>query len=321
MITKYKEKKIKNQVVITLAEKYTSDKTQKRLCECGDWIQSLADREASKMKVHQANFCKWRFCVTCMYRQAMKDAFKIGVMMDYIEETREMAFIFVTLTAPNVKDEALPEEVTRYNHAFKNLTKRDEIANMNQGYIRKLEITYNAKRNDYHTHLHVVFAVKPNYFKDRTYVKQDKWLNLWREVMKNELITQVDVRRVKRGGADGRGGDVMEFSKYVAKDSEYTISQEVFDTFYNALKGRQLVTYNGLFADANKMFKECLKAKKEGTPHVMDKYIKADKTEYFYMLMHRWGGTEYLEKARRELTAEEKEKLNGILMDEAEIEE
>ena len=138
-----------------------------------------------------------------------------------------------------------------------------------------------------------MFAVDKSYFKSRNYIKQEKWLNLWREVMGDESITQVDVRRVKRGGSTK---DVKEIAKYAAKDSDYTISQGVFDCFYEALKWRQVITYNGLFRDSNKKYKD-----KE-----LEEYKKLDCTEYYYMLLYRWGKGEYIEMERRELTEEER---------------
>ena len=82
-------------------------------------------------------------------------------------------------------------------------------------------------------------------------MKQAKWLELWREVTGDERITQVDVRRLKNSADKG----AAEVAAYTAKDSEYMLSQEVFDVFYNALRGRQILTYNGLFTTGNKLFK------------------------------------------------------------------
>jgi len=296
----YNTKKSKNQVVSFFTDKHLSPKSQKRLCECGDWIDFLVDREETKLKVQQANFCKNRFCPMCAWRLAHKDAMKIAVLMEYIEVEHDKAFIFVTLTAPNVKGEDLRDEITRYNKAFKNLTKRNEILRINQGYIRKLEITYNAERNDYHPHFHCIFAVNKSYFKSRDYVSQKRWLDLWRSVMGDDTITQVDVRRVKKDK------DSNEIAKYAAKDSDYTQSQEIFDVFYNALKGRQVLTFNGLFADANKKYKA----------GELDKYKTLDETEYVQLVLYRWGGTAYVEKRRREITEEEYKELKKEAIDE-----
>lgn len=243
----------------------------------------------------------------CSWRQAKKDALKISVMMNYIEQEHNKVFIFLTLTAPNVNSEDLGQEISKYNKAFKKLFERDEVAKINKGYIRKLEVTYNAERNDYHPHFHCVIAVNSSYFKKSNYISQEKWLVLWRDVMNDQSITQVDVRRVKKSE---NSKEINELAKYSAKDSDYSVSQEVFDSFYNALKGRQLLTFNGLFATANKMFKA----------HELNKYIDVDKTEYVYLLLYRWGKGEYLEQERRELTEQERRKVNGQLLDESEVE-
>ena len=92
----------------------------------------------------------------------------------------------MTLTAPNVKAEDLPAEIDLYNKAFQRLVKRKEIASIFTGYIRKLEITYNADQQTYHPHFHILFVVNKSYFTSRSYVKQAKWLELWREVTGNE---------------------------------------------------------------------------------------------------------------------------------------
>ena len=63
---------------------------------------------------------------------------------------------------------------------------------------------------------------------------------------------------------------LAEVAAYTAKDSEYMLSQEVFDVFYNALRGRQILTYNGLFTTGNKLFK----AKQ------LNQFREKDTTEY-----------------------------------------
>jgi len=321
MITKYSTKKPKNQDIFTRVVKHLSLSGQERFRDCGDWIEFFANKEADKLKVHQANFCKNRFCPMCAWRQSKKDALKISVLMKYIEQEYKKAFVLVTFTAPNVRAEDLKAEITRYNKAFKKLVERKAFKKINQGYIRKLEITYNAERNDYHPHFHVVFAVNPSYFKSRDYIKQAEWLEQWQAVMNDPSITQVDVRKVKltetteeldeKGKPIQKSKAVNELAKYAAKDADYGKSQEVFDVFYKALKGRQVMTYNGLFAESNKLFKA----------DKLNGYIDMDDTEYVYMLLYRWGMKEYVEAERRELTEEERREVNSTLLDEVEVEE
>jgi plasmid rolling circle replication initiator protein Rep len=306
MIAKYNEKKTGNQGVSKYTDKHLTGNSQRRFCECGNWIDLFADSEVSKLKVYAANFCKNRFCPICALRLSYKDAMKISVMMDYIEAEHGKAFIFVTLTAPNVKGENLKNEVTRYNKAFKEMVRRNEVEKINIGYIRKLEITYNRERDDYHTHFHCVFVVDKGYFSGGRYIKQERWLDLWRDVMKDDSITQVDVRRVKRNSTEGRDKAINEVAKYAAKDSDYSISQEVFDVFYGAMKGRQALTFNGIFAQANKKYKD-----KE-----LEHYKTTDDTEYVWQLLYRWGGSEYIEKRRKEISQDEYRQLKKNAVDE-----
>jgi hypothetical protein len=165
----------------------------------------------------------------------------------------------------------------------------------------------------YHTHFHCLIAVNKSYFKSRDYVKQETWLGIWRDVMDDASITQVDVRRVNvvagsDVAADGhevkkisKGRAANEAAKYAAKDTDYTVNETVFDMFYRALKGRQVLTYSGVFKDANTKYKA-----KE-----LEEYKRRDTTEYCYMLLYSWGNGEYIEKNCRELNEEEKIMMNN----------
>ena len=302
---KFTAKQLKNQPFTALIRKFLSDSGVERVETCGRFLEMLADKTLEKKRVHKGSFCGNRFCPMCAWRKARKDALKISVIMKWLETEYDKAFVFVTLTAPNVKAEDLPAEIDLYNKAFQRLVKRKEIAPIFDGYIRKLEVTYNADQQTYHPHFHVLFVVNKSYFTSRSYVKQAKWLELWREVTGDEKITQVDVRRLKNSADKG----AAEIAAYTAKDSEYLLSQEVFDVFYNALRGRQILTYNGLFTTGNKLFKT----------KQLNQLREKDTTEYIWILMYRWGLGEYVEAEKRGLTPEEQERLVGKIIDEKEI--
>ena len=153
--------------------------------------------------------------------------------MKWLETEYDKAFIFVTLTAPNVKAEELPAEIDKYNLAFKKLTKRKEIAPIFDGYIRKLEVTYNADQQTYHPHFHVLFVVNKSYFTSRYYVKQAKWLELWREVTGDERITQVDVRRLKTAPIKAR----LKSRRTPPRTQNTCFRRKFLTYFTNALRG------------------------------------------------------------------------------------
>ena len=213
-------------------------------------------------------------------------------------------FIFVTLTSPNVTAERLEEEIRDYAKAFKRFSELKAFDNMNVGYIRKLELTYNKDRNDYNPHYHLIVCIKKSYFKSRDYIKQKKWLEMWQLAKRDMTITQVDVRKADKNS-------FLEIAKYAAKDSDYLLNQNVFDVFYTSLKGKKILTYNRIFKDLSKEYDD----------GKLDYLKDVDTTDYIYKLVFQWLGNEYKEIIFENLSEEEKNKMKNILIDEIDIED
>ena len=171
-------------------------------------------------------------------------------------------------------------------------------------------MTYNKERGDYNPHFHVLLCVDKNFFKRKElYIKQKEWLSMWQEATDLPEITQVHIQKVE---LIREGNAVSEIAKYSAKDYEMSVSREVFDVFYSALKGRQLIVYGGLFKDYALNYEN----------GELDKYKTKDKNEYSYKLIARWNPD--LLKFHQdcvELTEEEKLQYNGGLQEEIEIED
>ena len=302
----YTVKKVKNQELFGFLTSHMTQSNLFNIFNCGSFISFFADETLEKKKVNKSNFCKNRFCPLCAWRKAKKDSLKISILLKYIQEELGYEFIFLTLTAPNVKGSDLSDEIKKYNENFKKLTKRKEVLKITKGYVRKLEVTYNQERNDYHPHFHVMIATNKSYFKSRDYIKKKQWLELWKECMNDSSITQVDIRKMNTTDSNA----IAEIAKYGAKDADYKVSQEVFDVFYKALKGKQLLTYSGVFKDALKLFNN----------GELDKYKESDLTEYIYALEYHWLGKDYALMEKRLLTDEEKTLINKQLVEELEVE-
>ncbi|HBI1499222.1 TPA: protein rep [Staphylococcus aureus] len=310
-MVKHTKKKRKNGVLAYFMEKLVSEhlvsaNTLELIKECNTFMMMVADENLEKKKQHKGNSCKNRFCPICAWKKARKDALALSVMMAYLKQEEKKEFIFLTLTAPNVSAEELNDEIKHYNQSFQRLMQRKEVRQVVKGYARKLEITYNEERDDYHPHFHVLIAVNKSYFTDtKQYISRDRWLELWQQVTKNPLITQVDVRKVR----NGRDDKVYEIAKYSAKDSDYLQNQNVFEVFYNALKGKRLIVFSGLFKEAMTKFKN----------GELDDYKEKDMTKYVYAIMYNWGDKKYLELEKRLLTDDELQEINGQLIDEKDV--
>ena len=310
-IEKCTKKKLKNPKFSSYIEPLISKKMMKLINECGDLLMFLSDFEMENKKLHKGSFCKNRFCPMCSWRMACKDSLKISILMEHLKKEGNKEFIFLKLTAPNVKGDKLEEEIRKYNNSFDKLMKRNEVKNIVKGYIRKLEVTYNSDMSSksydtYHPHFHVVIAVNKTYFKKSDlYINQQRWLELWQEATGDSSITQVDVRKSRANNLK----EVYELAKYSAKDSDYLISRPVFETFYKALKGKRFIVYGGLFSEANIMYEN----------GELDCYKVRDEIEYVYMMCYQWKQREYENTKIRELTPEEKKQFNKNLVDVIEI--
>jgi plasmid rolling circle replication initiator protein Rep len=312
LISKFDFKKSNNLLLSEFIKMFITLNGYERFLDCGTYLKIIANTDFSIKKVIETNYCGNRFCPICTWIKSKKDGYMLSVLMKYINEVHKKEFIFVTLTSVNVVSTELINEIDKFNISFKKLMKRKEFAQVNKGYVRTLELTYNKKENTYNPHFHIIIAVNRSYFTNRTYLKQEIWLQNWKDCMQDDRITQVDVRRVNKEGSGSNA--INEITKYVAKDTDYLHSEEVFEVFYKALKGRQLITYNGIFKDALKLYKS--KDKEIN----LDKYKEIDRTEYMYFLQYAWGNQDrkYLEKVKRDLTDEEYDKFNSNWIDEME---
>ncbi|MGV3196755.1 protein rep, partial [Staphylococcus rostri] len=290
---KYTEKKQRNQVFQKFIKRHIGENQMDLVQDCNTFLSFVADKTLEKQKLYKANSCKNRFCPVCAWRKARKDALGLSLMMQYIKQQENKEFIFLTLTTPNVMSDELENEIKRYNNSFRKLIKRKKVGSVIKGYVRKLEITYNKKRDDYNPHFHVLIAVNKSYFTDkRYYISQQEWLDLWRDVTGISEITQVQVQKIRQNN----NKELYEMAKYSGKDSDYLINQKVFDAFYKSLKGKQVLVYSGLFKEAKKKLKN----------GDLDYLKEIDPTEYIYQIFYIWKQKEYLASELYDLTEQEK---------------
>ncbi|HCT3282099.1 TPA: protein rep [Staphylococcus aureus] len=305
---KYTEKKQRNQVFQKFIKRHIGENQMDLVEDCNTFLSFVADKTLEKQKLYKANSCKNRFCPVCAWRKARKDALGLSLMMQYIKQQENKEFIFLTLTTPNVMCEELENEIKRYNNSFRKLIKRKKVGSVIKEYVRKLEITYNKKRDDYNPHFHVLIAVNKSYFTDkRYYISQQEWLDLWRDVTGISEITQVQVQKIRQNN----NKELYEMAKYSGKDSDYLINQKVFDAFYKSLKGKQVLVYSGLFKEAKKKLKN----------GDLDYLKEIDPTEYIYQIFYIWKQKEYLTSELYDLTEQEKREINHKMIDEIEEEQ
>lgn len=212
-----------------------------RMLDCGSTMQWAVDRSTGEALIVSANLCRDRMCPQCAWYRSRKIYAQVSQVMDAMPKTG-VRYLFLTLTVRNVEAAALTDTIDRMMHGWTSLTKRAVWAYV-RGYFRALEITYNAKADTYHPHIHAILAVRPSMLA-RHYVTHDAWMDEWRAVMQTDYDPYVDIRTVKPD-AKGLGGAVAEVAKYAVKPGDYMHDPRVVEVLASALAGRRLVAYGG----------------------------------------------------------------------------
>ena len=130
------------------------------------------------------------------------------------------------------------------NKAWKRLTDKKEFAKVD-GWVRSTEVTYSKSSvGNAHPHFHIMLMVKPSYFSGGGYIKQEQWLQSWRDAMRDKSITQVDIRAMKGEKA------IAEVLKYAVKESDLTDSPAPwFFELTRQTRGLRFIATGGLLKD------------------------------------------------------------------------
>lgn len=283
---------------------FMEDKNLKldRLRECGNFIKFQSSEDKTKFILSGGNFCKNRFCPFCSWLKAKRTAFELLELIKVVEYKEKFTFLFITLTVPNVPRERLREEIESFNIAFNRLWKIKEFKAFNKGFIRKLEITYNQERNDYHPHFHLVVAVNKSYFKSRDYLSKRRLLELWQRATRNLSITQVDIKPCRMDTIK----QVMELATYSAKQGDLYKSKEVFDGFYEGLFRKKLLVYNGIF----KEYKKKIEVGEVIPEEVIElNQLLEEATKEIYLM---WEEKNYMLAYEREVPEEQRKKFYNL---------
>lgn len=243
-----------------------------RVKDCGTFLEFARGADTSRYTLHNANFCRDRLCPLCSWRRSYKIFGQVSKIMEHIQDDFE--FIFLTLTVPNVKDSELPSKIDQMQKAWINLTKHDKrFKGAVCGYFKALEVTHNHNQfsksfDTYHPYFHTILAVDKRYYKSKDYIKQSEWLEMWRKYMKDNSITQVDVRRcTNKDKSDCEQSEkalssaVAEVAKYATKSGDYiipwseTLTDSSVQALLSALTGRRLCSFGGVFERKRKELK------------------------------------------------------------------
>lgn len=101
----------------------------------------------------RGKYCANRWCLVCNRIRTGKLLNKYEMHLNELSEK-----YFVTLTIPNVKANELKESIKEMQRVFKQISEVFKKGKTPIIGLRKIECTYNVRRDDYHPHLHIVLS-------------------------------------------------------------------------------------------------------------------------------------------------------------------
>lgn len=243
----------------TAREKNINLITDSRLFDlehCADTLL-FAENVEGKKKLKSANFCRLRLCPMCQWRRSLKMFGQVQTITDKIlERDKSTRFLFATFTVKNVDAENLETCINILNNKFLYLVSKNKTfapaKKLKQnllGYLKAVEVTYNTKDKTYHPHLHVIFAVKSTFFKNKqNYITKKEWIELWQKALNVDYKPQTDIRAIKTN----TGKAVAEVAKYPVKTAPILSlnddeAVEVLKTLTLSLNKKRFVSYGGIF--------------------------------------------------------------------------
>lgn len=169
-------------------------------------------------------YCNNRWCQVC---NRIRTAKTIKGYLPQIQKLKDP--YFVTLTRPNVLADTLEYEINLYLKQFRRVYRHFIDAKNPIKGIRKIECTYNAKRDDYHPHFHLIVESQET---------ANKIIELWLKINPEATSKAQDARPIENDmGA-------MELFKYFTKlttkeivkgKSEYSIHAESLNVIFESM--------------------------------------------------------------------------------------
>jgi plasmid rolling circle replication initiator protein Rep len=225
----------------------TLQKWSNRLEECSAWLlfaeyQNLSTAELRR-KLKNASFCRVRGCPLCAWRQSMSNFARALQKLPQIQEQNpSYEFLFLTLTVKNCSVYDLREQIQHMSKSWRRLTQRKEFKVV-KGFIRTTEITRNSKTGSAHPHFHCILVVPPSYFSSKYYIKQQRWIELWRKCAKLDYDPSVDIRRIKK--TDLKKG-LVETLKYAVKGGVASSDPAFFREMLVQIQRLHLIATGGI---------------------------------------------------------------------------
>lgn len=217
-------------------------------------LSDVINRETGELG-HKAESwkCRERHCPICQSARARKlhRAFT-AALPAIMAEVPEGRFLLLTLTVRNCPITELRATLAAMNGSWRRLIAREDF-HIVKGWVRGTEVT-RSDSGEAHPHFHALLLVPPSYF-GKSYIKHEKWGELWQAAARLNYMPSVDIRRVKT--PEGGLSEAIKAATYSIKNADLVTDAAWFHEFHMQISGLRFLATGGVI-------KTALGAKAEG---------------------------------------------------------
>lgn len=210
--TKWRRKKLEAKATADRMAKYHNLRARAaRMRECGDIVLMQHCPHCGKTHAFTGNLCRDRLCPLCGWRLSLArygQMLQVLRLLDGAFRANDIRVSMLTLTLRNCKLTDLHDTLLAMSKAW-GLMRRQKLILDLYGWTRSLEITYNAKANTYHPHMHMLlFSIGGSAADDADFTMQAKraWktaLGIDYEPIIHHVTAYVQERSQAADDADG----------------------------------------------------------------------------------------------------------------------
>ena len=214
-----KSKHFTNKLAVQLAElRNEREQYYRNAFYCNHILTQVGNKITGK-------YCKTRICNTC---NRIRMANLIEGYDSVLSKYNDLQF--VTLTVPNCPGEELPATIVKMQRTFTRIVDRLRKRGIKPSGLRKLEITYNSSKSNYHPHYHLVVS----------------GVNVASMILTEWLISNPNASEKAQDIRAVTNDSLKELFKYTAKvvttiNGKQTIVLKAVDTIIAALHGRRII--------------------------------------------------------------------------------
>ncbi len=199
------------------------------------------------MDLQSVNFCRSRFCPNCQTQLQDKRFLKYKGVLDEMRQRDGVTLYMITFTQENVKGKFLNEALSAMEHSFARLVEylsgKKTIKGLpltTWGFLAALrsgEITFKTNRDDYHHHIHGIFAFSNlpespktivNRFSRKDGVITDLFSNeeiLLQKIWRLIYVRQLERDRKKAADIKKQSDKLSEIKRAIPKMSKADIAE------------------------------------------------------------------------------------------------